>query len=107
MSEVGREAIIVVTQEDLYNSTLSAVRRGGHRVVSELPPTLATAVFSESGFSAPGAQLFFDTVPLDVVNRLDARSRLFVGAWQAGKEPKTRPGDGLSWDAPGFTPPGW
>lgn len=31
--------------------------------------------------------------------------RLFVRAWERSFQPKSRPGDGLSWDAPGFVPP--
>ena len=41
-----------------------------------------------------------------VVEELDSGSRLFVDAWQAHKPAATeRPGDGLPWDSPGFTPP--
>jgi hypothetical protein len=41
-----------------------------------------------------------------VVDELDSGARLFVEAWQAHKPATTdRPGDGLSWDSPGFTPP--
>ena len=41
-----------------------------------------------------------------VVEELDSGARLFVDAWQAHKPAATeRPGDGLPWDSPGFTPP--
>ena len=41
-----------------------------------------------------------------VLEELDEAARLFVEAWwsQAPAKPD-RPGDGLSWDAPGFEPP--
>jgi hypothetical protein len=36
---------------------------------------------------------------------LTQKERAFVSAWEMRQRPKERPGDGLSWDAPGFTPP--
>lgn len=36
---------------------------------------------------------------------LTETERAFVSAWEMRQRPKERPGDGLSWDAPGFTPP--
>ena len=43
---------------------------------------------------------------LGVVDDLDPGARLFVDAWQVHKRATTqRPGDGLPWDSPGFTPP--
>lgn len=42
------------------------------------------------------------------VDNLTEGEKLFVAAWmsrQQKQETKQRPGDGLSWDAPGFTPP--
>lgn len=37
---------------------------------------------------------------------LTPTEQLFVQAWLQRQEPKTRPGEGLPWDAPGFKPPG-
>src|SRR5215469_12413436 len=36
---------------------------------------------------------------------LTPAERIFAAAWQARRQPKTRPGEGLPWDAPGFEPP--
>jgi hypothetical protein len=36
---------------------------------------------------------------------LTQSERLFVAAWEARRQPKSRVGEGLSWDAPGFLPP--
>jgi len=41
------------------------------------------------------------TLPAD----LTPAERIFAGAWQARQQPKTRTGEGLPWDAPGFEPP--
>lgn len=38
---------------------------------------------------------------------LDEQEALFVAAWALRQKGKgVRPGEGLDWDAPGFTPPG-
>jgi hypothetical protein len=47
-------------------------------------------------------------VPQQVIASLRPEERLFVEAWvqqQSGPDQRRR-GDGLSWDAPGFQPPG-
>ncbi len=42
-----------------------------------------------------------------VLDELDEGARLFVRAWQERPLSKSdRRGEGLSWDAPGFEPPG-
>ena len=54
------------------------------------------------------AGVYDQAVPPDVLAGLGPEERLFVEGWiqqQAGKD-KSRRGDGLSWDAPGFQPPG-
>lgn len=48
------------------------------------------------------------TVPPEIANKLDEGEALFVAAWisrNTGEQKKQRPGEGLSWDAPGFEPP--
>ena len=47
-------------------------------------------------------------VPEDFKQGLSPEEALFVAAWERRmREPKSdgRPGDGLPWDAPGFSPP--
>ena len=44
-------------------------------------------------------------VPADVLARLDEPARSFAAAWNERRRPKDRPGQGASWDAPGFDPP--
>lgn len=45
-----------------------------------------------------------DTVP-ELPADLTPAERLFVYAWEARRRPRTRTGEGLSWDAPGFSAP--
>jgi hypothetical protein len=41
-----------------------------------------------------------------VLGELDIGTRLFVDGWRSRADDKPdRPGDGLSWDSPGFEPP--
>lgn len=56
----------------------------------------------------PGVRAVFDeTVSADAVPDLDPGESLFLEAWtrQPSMRTKTRPGEGLSWDAPGRRPP--
>jgi hypothetical protein len=41
-----------------------------------------------------------------VLSELSEGERLFVRGWLAGSTSKEHPGEGLAWDAPGYTPPG-
>ena len=42
----------------------------------------------------------------EVLDQLEPAERLFVEAWTAAGGPKPgRPGEGRSWDSPGFQPP--
>lgn len=60
---------------------------------------------SEVTIVAPGGG---GDAPTDVLETLDEGEKLFVLAWSSrSKETgsKQRRGEGMSWDAPGFTPP--
>jgi hypothetical protein len=46
-----------------------------------------------------------DDAPPELPLDFTPAERAFVSAWEARRQPKTRPGEGLSWDAPGFLPP--
>ena len=72
----------------------------GIRVLSAYPPRLYVVECEAlpGGFAAVGRD---DEIPSD----LSEGERLFAAGWQQSKRPKTRRGEGLSWDAPGFEPP--
>ena len=53
----------------------------------------------------PGVIGLFEAAPVEVLGGLSPVERLFVDAWAARSAPKTRHGEGLDWDAPGFEPP--
>jgi hypothetical protein len=51
-----------------------------------------------------GVSWYVTDVPTEVLDDLAPAERDFVAAWRT-RAAKRRPGDGLSWDAPGFAPP--
>ena len=53
-------------------------------------------------------EVFEGSVPLDLSDGLDLTETLFIQAWSLRQQvvPKTRPGQGLDWDAEGFDAPG-
>ncbi|MGX5653426.1 hypothetical protein ACWKWC_01470 [Geodermatophilus nigrescens] len=79
-------------------------------LVQHLPPRLAVVECDDDARAAlptaPGVLgIGGPELPDDVRDRLTGTERLFADAWVLGRRPKTRPGDGLAWDAPGFDPP--
>lgn len=54
----------------------------------------------------PGVSLYREgSTPARIPTGLSDAERVWVDAWGQRGEPKERPGEGLSWDAPGFEPP--
>ena len=79
-------------------------------LVQHLPPRLAIIESDDDARaalrSAPGVLGVGEPALPDAVRqRLTETEQVFVDAWVLGRRPKTRPGDGLTWDAPGFEPP--
>jgi hypothetical protein len=100
----------------LLNDAASAddVRRlqGQYKVLSRLPPRILVVDLEADRRAAlaqdTGVRGVFDTeVPSPVLAGLRPDERLFVDAWVQQQTPKdkSRPGEGLSWDTPGFQPP--
>jgi hypothetical protein len=79
-------------------------------LVQHLPPRLAVVEVDDDAVAelrrAPGVLGVGDPeLPEDVRAGLTDPERLFADGWALGRAPKTRPGEGLAWDAPGFLPP--
>ena len=87
--------------------------QSAYRVLTLLRPRIVVLEVDEQALTAlrkspDVAGVYEQTVPPDVLAGLRPEERLFVEGWslqQASKD-KSRSGDGLSWDAPGFQPPG-
>jgi hypothetical protein len=47
----------------------------------------------------------YNAAPSQTPSDLSPEERVFIAAWEARSQPKSRPGEGLPWDAPGFVPP--
>lgn len=103
-----RREFLVVLEPRLADLALAHLRATGN-VTQVLAPRLAL-VRADPDAMARAAQIegvlnvSDDTLP-ELPQDLTPSERLFVSAWEARRQPKTRPGEGLSWDAPGFLPP--
>jgi hypothetical protein len=108
MPDAPRELLIVL-ESRTASETLARLRAVAS-VTQVFPPRLAlvqagpdamTRVVRIHGvlhvLDGPARKLPADLTPAE---------RIFAAAWQARQQPKTRAGDGLPWDAPGFEPPG-
>ena len=97
-----------------------SVSAAAHAAPSALPATLVQSVSprvhivrAEFGLvdrlrADPAVELVTsDEVPPEIMASLTSAESLFVKGWQSRREQgdKARPGEGLSWDAPGFEPP--
>jgi hypothetical protein len=91
--------------------------RSSWPVVAEVTPlvTVLRASFDDLPLIADHSRLAFARRPdggteragdESALDELDEGARIFVSAWLARPATKPeRPGEGLSWDAPGFEPP--
>lgn len=65
------------------------------------PAHALTALANAAGLHV----LTTDTAQATAPPGLDPAETMFVDAWLSRRNPKVRHGEGLAWDAPGFTPP--
>jgi len=86
--------------------------QSAYRVITLLPPRVLVLQIDDEALAEIGrdpnlAGVYVRDVPAEVIARLRPDEKLFVEAWiqQQASGNKRRPGEGLSWDAPGFTPP--
>ncbi len=107
MPEVPRE-LLVIFEPRLFGAALAAVR-SVTTVTQLLEPRLAIVHShpdtSERLTSIRGVAGVYDSEPPSLPPDFSESERSFAGAWALRQRPKTRIGDGLSWDAPGFQPP--
>lgn len=82
-----------------------------YRVSSVLPPHLAVVDLDDSEAQAvrrrAGIQAVISHPAESIPGSLTETEQLFIQAWQQRQQMsnKQRPGDGLAWDAEGFSPP--
>ena len=102
------EYVILLSSND---QGAAAVLRQRCRVVSALPPRLLVVEADEQVAQGlrdlPGVDDVISGVNDILPNSLNESEMLFVQAWQQSRhmDDKQRPGEGLSWDAEGFSAP--
>lgn len=99
--------LVVAADTAFTREWVDRLRRHG-RVTQVLPPRLALVVPGVGGLTdlaqLPGIALHADGPPDP--EGLSEGERLFVDAWWLRRAGKSRRGDGLPWDSPGYLPPG-
>ncbi len=102
------EALVVLDEANAASGRLEQLRQ--HAVVLQsLPPRIAIVRVPANRPlpEAPGTRWYLGAVPAEAAADFTPTERLFVDAWLSRSEPKTRPGEGLPWDAPGREAPDW
>ncbi|MBM3564016.1 MAG: hypothetical protein FJX48_12955 [Alphaproteobacteria bacterium] len=107
MSDLEREFLVVI--DSVRSTEVLARLRVAVHVTQVFSPRLAL-VRNEPGAmerarAIPGVQHVRADDPRDLIPDLTPSEHLFVSAWVERVRPKTRRGEGLNWDAPGFEPP--
>jgi len=101
--------VLVVLEPATAPDSLAALRRQ-YQVTSVLPPrlvVLTAGADTEALGRLRGVEAILAPASDDEPASLTESERLFVSAWRARQhaDTKTRTGEGLAWDAPGFLPP--
>lgn len=102
------EYVVVLSSND--QGAANAVRQRC-RVVSALPPRLLVVEADEQLAQElrvlPGVEDVIGGANNTLPNSLNESELLFVQAWQQSRhmDDKSRPGEGLNWDAEGFSAP--
>jgi hypothetical protein len=106
----ARDDILVILKNGELAEGRSHVREAT-RILQEGSPRLLTAqrpADLDVLRRGPGIRAVVEReVPAELLSDLDEGETLFARAWeqQPGMKEKARPGEGLSWGAPGFEPP--
>jgi len=106
MADPAREFLVILESHQADNA-LSRLRAVAD-VTQVLAPRLALIRADRNILTAAARiegvlEIREDSLPEHLPDFTPAE-RLFISAWET-RRPKARPGEGLSWDAPGFLPP--
>ena len=107
MPDAPRELLIVLDSQPA-SETLARLRAVA-TVTQVFPPRLALVQAGPDARTRiariQGVLHVLDNSARNLPADLTPAECAFAAAWQARQQPKTRPGEGLPWDAPGFEPP--
>lgn len=84
---------------------LRAVATVTQRLAPRLALIRAEAEALERASRIAGVLGVYAAAPSNLPPDLTPAERTFIAAWETRQQSKSRPGEGLSWDTPGFTPP--
>ena len=104
MPDMPREMLLFAENADILPAHLGALRRAV-QVTQVMPPRLALVIAPEGSEPPPIPGVVYLTDDTPPPADLSPDERLFVEGWRLRRQPKERPGEGLSWDSPGFEPP--
>jgi hypothetical protein len=107
MSSEAPSELLAILEPRLATEALAQLRLVAN-VTQVLAPRLALVQADPEGRSraaALGGLHLYEGVISELPPDLTPSERVFIAAWEARRRTKTRIGEGLSWDAPGFLPP--
>lgn len=107
MADPPRELLLIL-ESTLANQALRQLEPAGI-ITQALRPRLVLIQdvpgVQERLTGIAGVAGVYRSVPSDLPANLTFAERVFISAWEARQRPKSRPGEGLSWDSPGFVAP--
>jgi hypothetical protein len=106
MTDAPREHLIIL-ESSLANQALGQLEAVA-TVTQVLPPRLVL-IRADSGvrerlIGIAGVMGVYNVTPPGLPSDLTRMERVFISAWEA-RQRKSRPGEGLPWDSPGFVAP--
>lgn len=107
MTEVPRERLVVLQPgaADQARAKVESVAIVTQFLKPRLLLIRADATAEERVSRIAGVIGVYDSLPSHISSDMSPEENLFIKAWAARLQPKTRPGEGLPWDTPGFLPP--
>ena len=109
MNDIHTQEAIVVLREHDVTETRSKIERETEILQSISPRVfvvkLAAGVLDRLSNMENVAAATASALPPAAMRGLSEPERQWAAAWNLRGTKKSRPGEGLNWDAPGFSPP--
>jgi hypothetical protein len=107
LEDAPRESLVIL--ETRVAAAALVQLRAVATVTQRLAPRLALirtdAQVEERARRIAGVLGVYTATPGTLPPDLTPAEGTFIAAWEARQQPKSRPGDGQSWDSPGLSPP--
>ena len=107
MTDAPQEYLIIL-ESSLANRALGQL--AAVATVTQVQPPRLVLIRADPGVrerlvGIAGVMGVYNVTPPGLPSDLTPTERLFISAWAARQQRKSRPGEGLPWDAPGFVAP--